>query len=229
MILLTNDDGIEAAGLEAVAAFFEGCGENVCVVAPMSAMSECGHAVTTGRPLRVEERGVGRYAVDGTPADCVRVAVSVLMEERPRWVVSGMNHGANMGVDVYVSGTAAAAREAALGGLPALAISQYLRGKTDFGDEWHRRQLGRVWDRVLGESLAAGAFWNVNLPWPDESGEAPEVVFCEASKRPLPVAYEEDGDGAYRYTGVFHDRDREPGSDVERCFGGAITVSRIGV
>ncbi|MEM8954311.1 MAG: 5'/3'-nucleotidase SurE [Verrucomicrobiota bacterium] len=228
MILLTNDDGVGAPGLELCRDFLAGQGEDVVVVAPAVCMSQCGHSVTTGRPLRVSELGNGRYSVEGTPADCVRVAlVELLGGEEPEWVVSGLNHGANLGVDLYISGTVAAAREAVLHGVPAVAWSQYHRDGEGPERAWQARQLARVWEWHSGEELDAGAFWNVNLPHVDGEAE-PVIVACEPSRKPLPLSFARYG-GYYHYSGKFHEREGEAGSDVARCFDGAISVSMVRV
>src|SRR5262249_57858395 len=120
-LLLTNDDGVFAPGLEALAEAAAELGE-VLVVAPASHLSGCGHRVTTHGPIRVEQVAPGRVAVDGTPGDCVRVALHDLMPDAD-WVLSGINHGGNLGADVHHSGTVAAAREAVLHGRPAIALS----------------------------------------------------------------------------------------------------------
>ena len=111
--LLTNDDGIDAPGLAAL----ERCARlipdaRVSVIAPVREHSMCGHRLTTHSPLRVERRGDDRWAVDGTPADCVRLALFAL-GIRPDWVLSGVNAGGNLGQDIHVSGTCAAARTTA--------------------------------------------------------------------------------------------------------------------
>ncbi len=128
-ILLTNDDGIDAAGLDAlfksVSQTF-GHSARVVVVAPDRGRSECGHSVTTGRPLKFQQRKADWFAVDGTPVDCVRAALASLAPDVDL-VVSGVNAGANLGIDLLVSGTFAAAREAALHGIPAMAVSHYRR------------------------------------------------------------------------------------------------------
>jgi 5'-nucleotidase len=230
MILLTNDDGVEAPGLALCRELLESVGEDVVVVAPAAGMSQCGHSVTTGRPLHVKARGENCFAVDGTPADCVRVALSELMaEERPSLVVSGLNEGANLGVDLYVSGTVAAAREAVMLGIPAVAWSQYHRDAEGPGRGWQYRQLERVWNWLGEAALERGAFWNVNLPHIDEADgeeEGPAIVSCEPSKKPLPVVYTREGEH-FHYAGVFQEREWEVGSDVDRCFGGEISVSMV--
>jgi hypothetical protein len=109
-LLLTNDDGIDAPGLAALAAAAEQLGEAV-VVAPLEGHSGCGHRVTTDEELTILGRGVSRFAVDGTPADCVRVALHSLAPEASH-VLAGINAGGNLGADVWISGTVAAVREA---------------------------------------------------------------------------------------------------------------------
>ncbi|HSA24281.1 MAG TPA: 5'/3'-nucleotidase SurE, partial [Myxococcota bacterium] len=122
-ILLTNDDGIHAPGLECLAQAFAGLGE-VWVVAPHVERSACGRAVTLNRPLRVQEHGPHRLAVEGTPADCVLLACRHFLGGPPDVVVSGVNQGYNIGEDLDYSGTVAAAAEAALQGVRlALAVS----------------------------------------------------------------------------------------------------------
>ena len=113
-IILTNDDGIDAAGIRALATAVNG---NSIFIAPNTQYSNCGHQVTTDQPIQVERRSSLEYAVFGTPADCIRLAIYQLCPQIS-WVISGINHGGNMGVDVYISGTVAAVREAAFHGIP---------------------------------------------------------------------------------------------------------------
>src|SRR3990172_6004881 len=130
-ILLTNDDGYDAAGLHAACDALAGLG-TVYVVAPKVERSACRHTITLRRPITVERRthaGYGvSYAVDGSPADCVRLAVAALVDRPIGLVVSGINHGANAGVDTFYSGTVAGAREGAILGIPSVAVSQAMRG-----------------------------------------------------------------------------------------------------
>jgi 5'-nucleotidase len=208
------------------------------IVAPKEPHSGCGHRVTTDRPLVLEQVGPDRFHVDGTPADCVRLALTMLVrspgdpgggaEERPTvdWVFSGINAGGNLGVDVHHSGTVAAAREAALHGVRALAASHY-----------HRREEPIDWDRaaawmaaVLAEvvplPLESGEFWNVNLPHPLGGAAArPPVVQCRIDPSPLPLGYANGPDG-WRYRSRYQERQRVPDGDVAACFGGAISLSR---
>jgi 5'-nucleotidase len=226
-ILLTNDDGIDAPGINALADAMEGLGE-IVVVAPDQPLSGCSHRATTHEVLRVEERGAGRFAVAGSPADCVRLAMLHLAEDA-EWVLSGVNDGGNLGIDVYLSGTVAAAREAALFGKPAIAISQYRRAAAI---DWRlaRDAARRTFRELLERPLSPGAFWNVNFPdWARlELGDDREqpFIFAELDHHPLPVTYELLDEG-YHFRGDYHSRRHKPGSDVDVCFSGGISVTEI--
>ena len=227
-IVLTNDDGVAAPGLAALAEAVAGLGGTAVIVAPADPHSGCGHRVTTDRPLRVERLGLERYAVAGTPADCVRLALAELVPDATG-VFSGINAGGNLGVDMFHSGTVAAAREAALHGRPAVAASQYHRRGSTI--DWKRaaRWLAAVLGRVrLADSLP-GEFWNVNLPDPGGGGDLPAIVECPADISPLEIGYATTAAGEFEYRGNYHARPRVPGSDIDVCFGGAIAVSRLRV
>src|SRR5258708_3866299 len=129
LILCANDDGVSSRGLLAAAGAL-GAFAEVVVVAPESEQSAMSHSLTLHRPLRLRRVEAGRYALDGTPADCVYLALHLgepttmrVLPRRPDLVVSGINRGINLGQDVFYSGTVAAAREGALRGIPSLAIS----------------------------------------------------------------------------------------------------------
>ena len=152
-ILLTNDDGIQAIGIQAMHRALTDAGHAVQVVAPVTEQSAVGHAVTMSAPLRVREFADGQfrgYGVQGTPVDCVKLALATLLRETPDLVVSGINAGANVGVDILYSGTVAAATDAALMGFPALAVSYDGFNPTD-----------------LSEQAAYAARLIPQLPWPD--------------------------------------------------------------
>ena len=230
--ILTNDDGIDAPG---IAALEQAVGGDALIVAPHEHVSECSHRVTTKCPIGIQQRGTKRWAVEGLPADCTRVAVlhllpSLDIEVDPRRVriLSGINSGGNLGADIYISGTVAAVREAAFFGLPAIAFSQYRRGNPA-AVSWPRaaRWAARVLKELEDRPLEPGAFWNVNFPCVDGEDAEPRIIFCERSRHPLPVKYEM-ADGGLRYVGEhYHRRTREKGSDVDVCFGGDIAVSKI--
>jgi 5'-nucleotidase len=230
--LLTNDDGIDAPGLAALEVAVRLLpGAKVTVVAPSTEHSQCGHRVTTREAIGVAQVGEGRYRVDGTPADCVRIAMFAL-GLRPDFVVSGVNAGGNMGQDLYISGTVAGAREAAFHGVRAAALSHYVI--RDLALDWARVA---EWTRqLLGElvpvPLTDGEYWNVNLPHlPPGELAMPARIECHACRAPLNVSYESTvlggGASSHRYTATYASRPVEADSDVAVCFGGAVAVSRV--
>jgi len=161
VILVTNDDGVHAAGLAALAAALDDLGD-VYVVAPDREQSAVGHALTLHRPLRVTQVGERRYAVNGTPSDCVNLAVLGLLPERPVLVASGINHGSNLGDDVTYSGTVSAAMEGTLLGVPSMAVSRNESGEGSFEGAGAVARL--VASRVLVEGLPPKTLLNVNAP-----------------------------------------------------------------
>ena len=224
--LLTNDDGINAEGLETLARLAESYFDEVWVVAPAKEMSQIGHRVTTDEPLEIEERGERRFAVHGTPADCARVALAHLLPAQPNWILSGINHGGNLGRhDFVISGTVAAVREGAFAGIKGIAFSHFIR--REFELDWNiaRERLDGVMGELLSRDLEVGSFWNVNLPHLEEGAEVPRLIDCEQERLPLEVRYSKDEAGKLRYEGDYHGRPRGPGSDVDICFGGNIAVS----
>jgi 5'-nucleotidase len=161
-ILVTNDDGIAAPGIKALAQALTPFG-TVTVVAPDRERSAAGHSLTLHSPLRVFELHEGWFAVDGTPTDCVNMGIHNLLPHRPDLVVSGINHGGNMGDDITYSGTVAAAMEANLMGIPALAVSLATYGPTEhFPDA--ARVAADVVNSLLTEGLPKDTFWNLNIP-----------------------------------------------------------------
>ncbi|QEM67746.1 5'/3'-nucleotidase SurE [Geobacter sp. FeAm09] len=161
-IMVTNDDGINAPGILALAAALGELG-TVTVVAPDRERSAVGHSLTLHAPLRVFELRPGFYAVDGTPTDCVNMGIHSLLPHRPDLVVSGINHGANLGDDVTYSGTVAAAMEANLMGIPAIAVSLNTTERRGHFDAAARVALG-IARQVLANGLPADTFLNVNIP-----------------------------------------------------------------
>jgi 5'-nucleotidase len=221
-LLVTNDDGIDAPGLRALAEVASALGEPV-IVAPTEALSGCSHRVTTSQPIRISSRLPSAFAVAGTPADCVRVALHGIAPDAA-WVLSGINAGGNLGADVWHSGTVAAVREAVLHGFPGVAVSHY--HKKGRAIDWRRASawvLPLLRD-LLSRPWVRGTFWNVNLPHL-EAGE-PEVVFCPLDPSPLPLSFQREGD-LWRYNGDYHARGRESGTDVDVCFRGQIAVTQI--
>jgi 5'-nucleotidase len=161
-ILVTNDDGVTSEGLAALAAALEPLGE-VTVVAPAKEASAVGHALTLHFPLRLERLDERRYAVDGTPTDCVNVGVAIVLKGLPDLVVSGINKGWNLGDDVTYSGTVSGALEGALLGVPSIAVSlKRTREKMDFTDA--ARAAARIAEIVLRKGLPSRTFLNINVP-----------------------------------------------------------------
>jgi len=159
ILLVTNDDGVHAAGLAALAHALEDLGE-VHVLAPEREQSACGHALTLHRPLRVEPVRERWSAVNGTPSDCVNLGVLGFLPERPVLIASGINHGTNLGDDVTYSGTVSAAMEGLLLGVPSIAVSLVPGG--DFDEAGRAARL--VAARVLVEGLPPKTLLNVNVP-----------------------------------------------------------------
>ena len=221
--VLTNDDGIDAPGLRSLWAALEG--RNAVVVAPKYPHSGCGHQVTTHRPIHVERRSKTDVAIEGTPADCTRIALSHLYPDTA-WVLSGINAGGNLGSDVYISGTVAAVREAAMHRIPGIAISHYIHKRRAIDWELATRFTSQVLDKLLHLPLEPGAFWNVNLPHIDVGDPEPDIVFCSLCTQPLPVEYRAESDYLH-YSGEYSKRTRDPNSDVEVCFSGNIAVTKI--
>lgn len=170
-ILISNDDGISAHGIEALCDVMSEFGET-WVVAPDRDRSATSHSMSLHEPIRVEKIGLRRYAVSGTPTDCVYLAMHHIMPHKPDLVVSGINHGANLGCDVIYSGTIAAAMEGAILGTKALALSLVLPGSSSMLQDLSRedftvaaavaQHLVRV---LLKEDQPKGVLLNVNIPW----------------------------------------------------------------
>ena len=183
-LLLTNDDGWDAPGLAALRQAAASLGD--CrIVAPIGPVSGCGHRVTTHEPLVVTRPSEGCMAVAGTPADCVRLALHHL-GPRPSWVLAGINAGGNLGTDIHHSGTVAAVREAAIHGVPGIAMSHYIaRGRAV---DWQRAEhwAGAILRRLMAQPWEPGTFWNVNLPHAAPGQPEPDGRFLPA--RPVPPA-----------------------------------------
>lgn len=223
-IVVTNDDGFDQPGLTALVEAVRHHGE-ITVVAPATPQSNVGHRVTMREPIRVDQPDAKTYVVHATPADCARLAVKQLVPNVD-WLIAGINPGANLGSDVYQSGTIAAAREAAILGVRAIAVSQYIAREWTVDWSAARIQAARCLASLLQEPLAAGQFWNINLPSPITANAPLTHRMCPLDKHPHRYRYVED-EGAYRYQGIIHDRPRTAGSDVDVCFGGMIAVTRM--
>ncbi len=172
LILATNDDGVHAPGIRALVAALQPLGE-VHVVAPDREVSACSQSLTLKHPLRAERLEPRVHAVDGTPADCVNLAIVKLLPRRPDLVVAGINRGANLGEDIFYSGTVGGAREGTFFGVPAIAISLAARAEMDFGPA--AELAARLTARVLEHGLPLRTLLNVNVPPGQPSGVAVTV------------------------------------------------------
>jgi 5'-nucleotidase len=161
-ILCTNDDGYLALGIEVLASAARGLG-SVTVVAPDREQSAASNSLTLHHPLRVRRSTAGALVVDGTPTDCVILAVNELMDERPDLCFSGINHGSNMGEDVLYSGTVAGAMEATVIGIPAIAIS-YAGDAFEDLSAWEDLVASLLRGIIEQDDFPADTLFNVNLP-----------------------------------------------------------------
>jgi 5'-nucleotidase len=239
-VLLTNDDGIEADGLQAMRRALVGLsGVRLAVIAPDGNRSAMARSITTRRPLWVEEipfaDGTSGYATDGTPVDCVRLASLGLIEGfSADLVVSGINHGANLGDDITYSGTVAAALEGVVLGLPAIAVSQQsgaakLDYKFDggFGFEVAAAFVARLVEAIEEVPLPERTLLNVNVPSGDPSGVEVTSLGKRIYRDELKLASEEDKRRRYWIYGAYPGFHDEPGTDLAAVAAGRIAVTPI--
>ena len=223
--LVTNDDGIDAAGLTALVTAAEKIGDPV-VVAPANPQSGVSHAVTWREGVKIEQRSERRFAVHGTPADCTRLGLLRVVPDA-KWVLSGINHGSNLGADMYYSGTVAAVREAVLHGWPGIAVSHYYKAGSEY--DWDRAAtwVGPILNELLARPIEPGLFYNVNLPHLAANARDPEVVWCELDPNPLPLNYRHEEESGLYFAGDYRLRERTRGADVDICFSGSIAVTPV--
>jgi 5'-nucleotidase len=161
LILVSNDDGVDADGLKALAGTLKKLGR-VVVVAPDRERSAASHALTLHSPLRIKKLGPDLYAVDGTPTDCINLGINGLLKQHPDLIVSGINHGGNLGDDIHYSGTVSAAMEGGIMGVPSISISVVGRKNVDF--KLAARFAARLAQKVIRSPLPKGVILNVNVP-----------------------------------------------------------------
>jgi 5'-nucleotidase len=228
LILVTNDDGIHAPGIRALAGAMEGLG-TVYVVAPDRERSAAGHSLTISRPLRVEHAALRSWAVDGTPTDCVNLAVNgLLRRKKVDLVVSGINRGANMGDDVTYSGTVAAAMEGTLLGIPSVAFSLAAYERPRYEDA--AAAAAEIVKKVLARKLPKDTLLNVNFPpLPREEFAGMRVtrmgkrVYGDAvvmKRDPRGRKYFWIGGNTLRHAGI-------PGSDLEAVEAGYVSITPL--
>ncbi|MBV9363133.1 MAG: 5'/3'-nucleotidase SurE [Solirubrobacterales bacterium] len=240
-VLLTNDDGIEAAGLQALrAALLNVDGVELAVIAPDGNRSAMARSITTRRPLWVQEVDFGDgtvgYATDGTPVDCVRLAnLGLVAEFEAELVVSGINHGSNLGDDITYSGTVAAALEAIVLGLPGIAISQQSNARElDFrvGSAFEFEVAASFTARLVAELEAAplpgGTLLNINVP----AGAPEGVEVARLGKRVYrdELALVDEGGGGRRQYRIYGDASHERGemgTDLAALAQGKIAVTPV--
>ena len=225
-ILISNDDGWGFDGIRALENVAREFGD-VWVVAPQQPMSGISHQMTFEVPMELAEKAPQSFALGGTPADCVRVGVTQLGVEFD-WIFSGINKGANLGTDIYISGTVAAAREATFFGCKSLAISQHLKKfKAPF--DWGQAEAltRKVIRDILQRDSEPGAMFNVNLPDVEQEVlDSIEIVEAKSDPNPLPTDYQKLDDGSLMYCSVYNDRKRDPDCDIALCFSGHITLTK---
>ena len=239
-VLLTNDDGLAAEGLQTLRrALLDVPGIELAVIAPDSNRSATARSITTRRPLWVEEvefsdSTIG-YATDGTPVDCVRLAALGLVEGfKAELIVSGINHGSNLGDDITYSGTVAAAFEGILLGIPGIAVSQQSRAREmDFrlGDAFDFETAAAFTARIVEEiedvPLPSGTLLNINVPAGDVDGVEVARLGKRIYRDQLALLDESSGRRQYRIYGDEPDYHHEDGTDLAAVAEGRIAVTPL--
>ncbi|MBE1236160.1 5'/3'-nucleotidase SurE [Phaeovibrio sulfidiphilus] len=231
-ILISNDDGIDAPGIRVLEDIARSLSDDVWIVAPDRERSAASHALTIHEPLRIFHRGVRRYALSGTPTDCVLLAVSHLMDRPPDLVLSGVNRGANLGSDVHYSGTVAAAMEGTLLGLRAIALSQLFFDESPDPFDVARTHAADVIRTICEAPWARNSLVNVNFP-DCLPGEVDGVCVTRLGARKIGDEIVERLDPRghpYVWIGVQRsDEEIIPGSDFAAVMEKRISVTPIGV
>ncbi|MDJ0625820.1 MAG: 5'/3'-nucleotidase SurE [Candidatus Caenarcaniphilales bacterium] len=236
-ILVCNDDGVHAAGLRSLCTSLISKGYEVYVCAPDKERSASGHALTLHRPLRVDildkdffPGAKAIYAIDGFPADCVKIAINKILDFKPDWVISGINHGPNMGSDVLYSGTVSAAMEGAIYGVKSVAISVSEYKTTDFDEEAYH--VPKLLEKLGSKEFKwpSKTIFNINLPvLPKE--EVTGMALTTLGSRMYKDTYEERMDPRSRFyywlSGDLLTSDNDPESDVSRAAEGCISITPV--
>lgn len=230
LILVTNDDGYQAAGLHALAEALLPLGE-VVVAAPLQDQSGSGHSTTAREFIRVRPveiaLGINGYAIDARPATCVRMALETLLPRKPDVVVSGINRGVNLGIVVNYSGTVGAAREAAIVGIPAIAVSAQASGSEHYARtaQFIRHLLEQLRAR---DQLRAGLFLNINAPADEFQG----IRITRLSTAPTPqlfTRYQSPRGDLYIFSDYGRLEDDEEGTDVWALVRGFISITPLAI
>lgn len=226
-ILLTNDDGIETAGLQALIREFEG-EQELLVVAPAHEKSASSHSISLGQKLVIEERAPHRFAVHGTPADCVKFALSELGHFRPDLLISGINPGPNTGVSVYYSGTISAAREGLINRLPAIAVSVGSKTPSDFS--FAASFTASILEGYQRGDFPREVFLNINIPHLPASEIRGIRIARQASSRFIEEFIREsasDRRRTYRLAGEIQIFDPDGTTDEEVLNQGFISITPL--
>jgi 5'-nucleotidase len=225
VILASNDDGIQSSGLARLVEALKAV-DDVVVVAPDRERSAVSHALTLERPLRADEIQPGWIAVNGTPTDCVNLALNGLLQQKPWLVVSGINRGPNLGDDITYSGTVSAAMEAVLLGIPAVAFSQV--GKVAFHYEAAGRFAVELVRELRKNGLPSDTLLNVNVP--DLANPAGFAITRQGKRRYGDAIVEKDDPRGRKYYwigGTELDFEDEPGTDFTAIREGLVSVTPL--
>ena len=230
-ILISNDDGIASPGLKVLEAIARDLSDEVWVVAPEQEQSGASHSLTTRRPLRMREVARRRYAVDGTPTDCVLIAVKRLLRDRlPDLVLSGINAGSNLGEDLTYSGTVAAAMEATLLGIPAMALSQDYRDGEAIPWQTSEAFASEVIRRLLRRAWPDSTLFNINFPGVPSTEAAGFAVTSQGQRAiadNLTEGVDPRGRPYYWIGPVREEGEAEPGTDVAALAGNRVSITPI--
>jgi 5'-nucleotidase len=230
-ILLSNDDGYQAPGLQALASELAAIAD-IHVVAPDRDRSGASNSLTLDSPIRARQADNGFVYVDGTPTDCVHLAITGLLECEPDMVVSGINSGANMGDDVLYSGTVAAAMEGRFLGYPAIAVSMVTGGERPKHYATAARVTLELVQRVIAGSLPADTILNVNvpdLPWEQIQGMQATRLGHRHKSEPVVQDHDPRGRPVYWVGPVGSEQDAGPGTDFHAVRSGHVSITPLDV
>ena len=229
LVLITNDDGVLAPGIRAVADALRDFAE-VVVAAPDRERSAASHSISLDRPLRVDEVEPGTYSIDGTPVDCVYLALLHLVPRKPALVVSGINNGFNLGSDVFYSGTVAGAVEGALRGVPAIAVSLERRRPQDFSHA--ARFLGALAGEMIRRgpgALPDASLLSVNVPGGELRGYRVTFLGRRVYRDQVDVRQDLRGRSYYWIGGPEESATDLPGSDLDAVRAGLASITPLGL
>jgi len=231
-VLIVNDDGIDALGIVLLEKIVRQLTDDVWVIAPDEEKSGAGHSLSTYHPMRVKQRDERHFAVKGTPTDCALLGVyEFLADRKPDVILSGINRGPNLAEDITYSGTASAAMEGAMLGIPAIALSQLFRPPATVHWETAEAHAGAVIERLLGMEWRPGTFVNVNFPdCPPEDVRGVRVT-SQGLRPPgtfRPVRRVDERHVPYYWTKIdFPDGGHAPGNDLQAMLDNEISVTPL--